>query len=185
VRVIGGSLKRSKLAVIDAQGLRPTPNRVRETLFNWLGASLEGWHCLDMFAGTGALGVEAASRGAARVVLIERQGAAVQSLKATVARLKADACEVLQADALSAMSGLGAQSFDLVFIDPPFDAGLHLRAALAAKPLLKPAGLLYVEAPDEATLLAPLAQGYSLHKQSRAGAVWFGLLINDLESVQP
>ncbi len=182
VRIIGGSLKRSKLAVVDTHGLRPTPNRVRETLFNWLGASLEGWHCLDMFAGTGALGIEAASRGASRVVLMERQGAAAQALKASVARLKADACEVLQADALNAATGLPAHSFDIVFVDPPFDAGLHLRAALAARPLLKPGGLLYIEAPDEATLLAPTAQGYTLHKQSRAAAVWFGLLILDTDT---
>jgi 16S rRNA (guanine966-N2)-methyltransferase len=172
-------MKRSKLAVIDAPGLRPTPNRVRETLFNWLGASLEGWHCLDLFAGTGALGIEAASRGAARVVLVERQAQAVQALKSAATRLKAQACEVLQADAMSAAMTLPKQSFDVIFIDPPFDSALHARAAQAALPLLKDGGMMYVEAPDEATIKAVNAIGLTTHKQSKAGAVWFALLMKD------
>jgi 16S rRNA (guanine966-N2)-methyltransferase len=175
VRVIGGAFKRSKLAVVDAPGLRPTPNRVRETLFNWLGASLDGWHCADLFAGTGALGIEAASRGAAKVVLVERQAKAVLSLKAALLRLKAQGCEVLQMDAMSAANTLPRQSFDVVFIDPPFDTAVHAHAAKVAMPLLKDTGLLYIEAPDDATLKAVAEVGYALHKQSKAGSVWFAL----------
>jgi 16S rRNA (guanine966-N2)-methyltransferase len=178
VRIIGGSLKRSKLAVVSAQGLRPTPNRVRETLFNWLGNSLEGLNCVDMFAGTGALGIEAASRGASHVLLIENNAAAARTLEQNIARLKASACELRQSDAFMALRSLPAQSVDLIFVDPPFDSKLHARAAVAAKHALKVGGLLYLEAPDEATIQAQTALGYELYKLSKAGAVSFALLIN-------
>ena len=103
VRIIGGEWKRSKLPVGLLPGLRPTPDRVRETLFNWLGADLSGWRCLDAFAGSGALGFEAASRGATAVVLLEREVRQARSLEASKLRLKADTLQVVATDALSWM----------------------------------------------------------------------------------
>jgi 16S rRNA (guanine966-N2)-methyltransferase len=176
VRIIGGSYKRSKLAVVSAQGLRPTPNRVRETLFNWLGNSLAGLRCVDMFAGTGALGIEAASRGASHVLLIENHAPAARALEQNIARLKASACELRQSDTFMALRSLPAASVDIVFVDPPFESQLHARAAAAAAHALKPGGLLYLEAPDEATIDAQTALGYTLYKRARAGAVSFALL---------
>jgi 16S rRNA (guanine966-N2)-methyltransferase len=176
VRIIGGRWKRSKLAVADAPGLRPTPDRVRETLFNWLGQGLTGWHCLDAFAGSGALGFEAASRGAARVVLLERDARLVKTLRAAQQRLAAAQVHVEQADALAWMRAARPAQFDLVLLDPPFDANLFEAALSAAVPLLQPEGLIYLEADrafdDEA--LAPL--DLRLHRAGRAGAVHFHLL---------
>ena len=176
VRIIGGQWKRSKLPVADKPGLRPTPDRVRETLFNWLGQDLTGWRCLDAFAGSGALGFEAASRGAAEVVLLERDRALVASLAQTCTRLKANTVRVESADALAWMARAEARRFELVFIDPPFDAQLFVPALQAAASLVVDDGWAYLEAdrvfgPDE---LAPL--GLTLHRQSRAGAVHFHLL---------
>src|SRR3954471_8469384 len=122
VRIIGGQWKRSKLPVTDAPALRPTPDRVRETLFNWLGQDLAGWRCLDAFAGTGALGLEAASRGAAEGVLLERDARLVRGLKAVIERLKATQVRVEVADAIGWMARGAPARYDLVFLDPPFDA---------------------------------------------------------------
>lgn len=176
VRVIGGTWKRSKLPVADKPGLRPTPDRVRETLFNWLGHDLSGWRCLDAFAGSGALGIEAASRGAAEVVLLERDRALAQSLAQTCARLKATTVRVETADALAWMARSEPRRFELVFIDPPFDAQLFEPALRAAAPLVVDDGWLYLEADRAyaADELAPL--GLRIHRQARAGAVHFHLL---------
>src|SRR6185369_1434338 len=119
VRIIGGAWKRSKLPVADRPGLRPTPDRVRETIFNWLGQSLEGWRCVDAFAGSGALGFEAASRGAAEVVLLEADAELVRSLRASQGRLKADALRIEVADAIAWMRRAPPGHFDLVLLDPP------------------------------------------------------------------
>ncbi len=175
VRIIGGQWKRSKLPVPDKPGLRPTPDRVRETLFNWLGQDLTGWRCLDAFAGSGALGFEAASRGAAEVVLLERDAELVRLLRESKQRLKADALRIEPADALAWMSR-GTAAFDLVFLDPPFDAGLFERALSAARTILVPGGLVYLESPDTWTddVLGPL--GYTLQRSARAGAVHYHLL---------
>jgi 16S rRNA (guanine966-N2)-methyltransferase len=173
VRIIAGQWRRSKLPVAEKPGLRPTPDRVRETLFNWLGADLTGWRCLDAFAGSGALGFEAASRGAASVTLLEADGQLVQSLAATASRLRADAIRVLRADALSWMASAPRASFDIVFVDPPFDAGLSEPALAWALPLVVPGGLVYLEAP---AALSELPQGMALHRRSRAGSVHFHLL---------
>jgi 16S rRNA (guanine966-N2)-methyltransferase len=173
VRIIAGQWRRSKLPVAEKPSLRPTPDRVRETLFNWLGADLSGWRCLDAFAGSGALGFEAASRGAESVTLLEADGQLVQSLAATASRLRADAIRVLRADALSWMASAPRSSFDIVFVDPPFDAGLSEPALARALPLVVPGGLVYLEAP---TALSELPPGMALHRQSRAGSVHFHLL---------
>ena len=176
VRIIGGQWKRTKLPVADRPGLRPTPDRVRETLFNWLGQTLDGWRCLDAFAGSGALGFEAASRGAAEVVLLERDPALVASLSATRARLEADAVRVERADALPWMARAAPDAFDVVFLDPPFDSALLGPALVAAARIVVPSGLIYAEA---AAVLDPaeLAElGLEAWRSSRAAAVHAQLL---------
>ncbi len=171
VRIIGGQWKRSKLPVPDLPGLRPTPDRVRETLFNWLGQTLDGWRVLDAFAGSGALGFEAASRGAAEVVMIERDATLVDGLRASQKRLAASAISVHRANALNWMSASAAR-FDLIFLDPPFADDLFDRALAAATPLLTEGGLIYLESPRE---LAPPA-GFTRWRHGRAGAVHFHLV---------
>lgn len=175
VRIIGGQWKRSKLPVADVPGLRPTPDRVRETLFNWLGHDLQGWRCLDAFAGSGALGFEAASRGAAEVVLVERDAALVRSLRESQRRLGAQTLKVEAADALVFMRRAAPRSFELVLLDPPFDANVFEPALAAAAPLAVPGGFVYLEADrplgDEAA-----AVGLRLHRHARAGSVHFHLL---------
>jgi 16S rRNA (guanine966-N2)-methyltransferase len=168
VRLIGGTFKRSRLAVLDRPGLRPTPDRVRETLFNWLGQDLEGWRVLDAFAGTGALGLEAASRGAAQAVLLEQDAPLVAAISSAATRLKAQAVRVERTDALLWMGRCAAESFELIFIDPPFDSGLAARAAQAAARLLVPGGFVFVEAGEEITALPA---GLISHRHARAGAV--------------
>jgi 16S rRNA (guanine(966)-N(2))-methyltransferase RsmD len=181
VRIIGGRWKRSRLPVPDRPGLRPTPDRVRETLFNWLGQDLDGWRCLDAFAGSGALGLEAASRGAAAVTLLEQDPVIVRGLRATAARLGAspDRLEIHAADALAWMrqrAVRGPGDFDLVMLDPPFAAELFDAALAAAVPLLAPGGLVYLEADraPEAALLQRL--GLDVWREGRAGAVQFRLM---------
>lgn len=176
VRIIGGQWRRSKLPVADLPGLRPTPDRVRETLFNWLGQDLSGWRCLDAFAGSGALGFEAASRGAAEVVLVEREGALVRSLRASQQRLGATALTVQQADGLAFMRRSPADRYEVVFLDPPFDAGLFEPALAAAAPLVVPAGYVYLESDGPCDEAALAALDLRLHRSARAGAVHFHLL---------
>jgi 16S rRNA (guanine(966)-N(2))-methyltransferase RsmD len=176
VRVIGGAWKRSKLPVADRPGLRPTPDRVRETLFNWLGPSLDGWRCVDAFAGSGALGFEAASRGAADVVLLERDPALVASLQAVRERLHADAVRVERADALQWLARAAAASVDLVFLDPPFDAPLLAPALAAAARIVRDGGFVYVEAAASIGAGTAAATGLEPHRAGRAGAVHFQLL---------
>ena len=176
VRIIGGLWKRSRLPVVDHPGLRPTPARVRETLFNWLGPSLDGWRCLDAFAGTGALGFEAASRGAADVVLIERERALVAGLAATKLRLAADNVRVERSDALQWMARAAPASFDLVLLDPPFDAGLTASALAFARRIIAPGGFVYVEAATAVTPADIAAAGLEAWRQGQAGAVHFQLL---------
>jgi 16S rRNA (guanine(966)-N(2))-methyltransferase RsmD len=175
VRIVGGRLKRSRLPVAEAPGLRPTPDRVRETLFNWLGADLAGWRCVDAFAGSGALGFEAASRGAAQVVLVERDRRLAASLAATARRLGADAVRVACDDAIAWMARADAGHWDLVLLDPPFDSGLSAPALSAALRLVAPGGFVYVEGP--AMVEAP--PGWRVHRASRAGAVHYALLAPD------
>ena len=176
VRIIGGQWKRTKLPVSDVPGLRPTPDRVRETVFNWLGQNLSGWRCLDAFAGSGALGFEAASRGAANVVLIERDRKLAASLAAVKQRLDAGQLRVESADALAWMARCPPSSFELVFIDPPFDAALMEPALAAAVRLLVPTGLVYAESGDPLATSMLQLHGLAVHRQGRAGAVHFHLL---------
>ncbi len=177
IRIIGGQYKRTKLPVPSHPGLRPTPDRVRETLFNWLGQDLTGWRCADVFAGTGALGFEAASRGAAEVLLCEQDPVLVLRLKAVQARLQASMVKIERGDALGALRRLPAGSMQLVFLDPPFESTVFESVLKAAAQAISPTGLVYLEAPrawlDEELL--PL--GLRVHRSGKAGAVHFHLLV--------
>ena len=176
IRIIGGQWKRTKLKVADKPGLRPTPDRVRETLFNWLGQDLGGLRCLDAFAGTGALGFEAASRGALEVTLVEQDSVLVVQLKGTQEHLKAHTVKVLRGEGVAALRHATPASLNVIFLDPPFDANLHASALAAAAPALAAGGWIFLEAPTlwTDTLLAPL--GLKVHRHLKAGAVHAHLL---------
>lgn len=179
LRLVGGRWRRRRLPVPTAPGLRPTPDRVRETLFNWLGQVLDGWRVLDAFAGTGALGLEAASRGAARVELLEHDRRLAAGLRATVRSLgaEAEACvQVQAADALAWMRQAPPGGYDLILLDPPFGLGLDVAALQAATGLLAPGGWLYLEAERELPPAALAGSGLALHRRQRAGAVHAQLL---------
>ena len=176
VRIIGGQWKRTKLPVPDKPGLRPTPDRVRETLFNWLGQDLGGWRCIDVFAGTGALGLEAASRGAADVMLVEQDAQLVSQLRAMQEKLGADAVRVERGNGLTVLGRQAPASIDLVFLDPPFDAGLYEKALAATAPALSADGLVYLEAPSEWNDSALEPYGLAVARHLRAGAVHAHLL---------
>jgi 16S rRNA (guanine966-N2)-methyltransferase len=176
VRIIGGQWKRSKLPVADRPGLRPTPDRVRETLFNWLGQDLTGWRCVDAFAGTGALGFEAASRGAQEVTLVEQDAGLVAQLRKIREQLKAETVQVQRGDGIAALKAWPAGSADLVLLDPPFDASLFAPALQAAARAVAVGGYVYLEAPaacgeEQLSLL-----GLELHRHLKAGAVHAHLL---------
>ena len=176
VRIIGGQWKRTRLPVPQLPGLRPTPDRVRETLFNWLGQDLTGWRCLDAFAGTGALGLEAASRGAAAVQLVEQDAGLVARLGQLCQRLQARAVQVRRGDGMAALQQCAPASQDLIFLDPPFESPLFQPALQAAARALAPRGFVYLEAPTQwtAEALAPL--GLAPHRHLKAGAVHAHLL---------
>ena len=176
VRIIGGLYKRSKIPVADRPGLRPTPDRVRETLFNWLGQDLTGWRCADVFAGTGVLGFEAASRGAAEVFVCEQDPVLVDKLKALQARLKADAVKVERGDGVSLLRRMGAGSLQLIFIDPPFESALFEPALKAASQAVHEKGFVYLEAPKPWLDEELSALGLEVHRSGKAGAVHFHLL---------
>ena len=172
VRIIGGKHRGRKLPVADAPGLRPTPDRVRETLFNWLGQNLTGWHCLDLFAGSGALGFEAASRGAASVVLVEQSSAVARGLQAAAELLKEPALSVVCADALAYLKK-PLRPLDLVFVDPPYGQGWLDRIIMPLLPHLADDARLYVEA--ESALPDVLAPGVHCLKRGQAGQVHYHL----------
>lgn len=169
IRIIGGSLRGSRLAVADAHGLRPTPDRVRETLFNWLMPVIDGATCLDLFAGSGALGIEALSRGAARVDFVESDRALAAALRENLQRLKQTA-DVACADAIGLLPALRCQ-YDVVFIDPPFARQMweSVAQALENSGRLAAHAWIYLESPAETALELP--SNWQLHRQARAGAV--------------
>lgn len=174
VRIIGGTLRNSRLDVPELPGLRPTPERVRETLFNWLAPTLAGVHALDLCAGTGALGIEALSRGAAGVQFVEREQRAVQALRDNLARLKANGGEVTHADALPFLQG-ASNAYGLVFLDPPF--ALDLWTALAQRleqgSWLTAQAWIYVESPRGRALELP--SNWLAHRRGEAGEVGYAL----------
>ena len=171
VRIVGGNLRGSKLAVPALADLRPTPQRLRETLFNWLMPAIDGARALDVFAGSGALGIEALSRGATHALMFERDRAQAARISADLARLRVDGGEVRCVDAMQALEEAPAQPFDVAFLDPPFDAGLWTRAAAALEERgwLMSRAYVYVEMPESADFIAPAS--WSLLRESRAGAV--------------
>ena len=157
VRIIAGQYRRRLLPVVAADGLRPTPDRVRQTVFNWLehqlGGHWAGVHALDLFAGTGALGLEAASRGAASVLLCEQNPTAARQLQASVALLGASACTVRPRDALAVLNGLPSSAVNLLFLDPPFGAGWLEKLSTPCQRVLADGALVYIE--SESPLLVP------------------------------
>jgi 16S rRNA (guanine966-N2)-methyltransferase len=171
VRIIGGEFRGRRLDVVARPDLRPTPDRVRETLFNWLGQRLDGLACLDLFAGSGALGFEAASRGAARVVMVENDRAAFESLKASLAAIGAKQVELVFGDAFDFLRN-GRENFDVVFLDPPFGQNAlasvfeHLPGRMAG------GARVYVEAPEPIEVPPPWRE----LKGARAGQVSYQLL---------
>ncbi|HEY0501952.1 MAG TPA: 16S rRNA (guanine(966)-N(2))-methyltransferase RsmD [Lysobacter sp.] len=174
VRLIGGRWRGTRLAVPDAPGLRPTSDRVRETLFNWLMPVLPGARVLDLFAGSGALGLEALSRGAANAVLVERDPVLAQALRETAARLQGgEAATVVQADALAWLTAQPADAFDLAFVDPPFAAGLWNEALPRLLPRLAAKAWLYLESPPEAAPVLP--PDWELHREGRTREVRYAL----------
>ncbi|MDE2156414.1 MAG: 16S rRNA (guanine(966)-N(2))-methyltransferase RsmD [Xanthomonadaceae bacterium] len=173
IRIIGGSLRNSRLEVPDLPGLRPTAERVRETLFNWLAPVIAGARCLDLCAGTGALGIEALSRGAASVQFVERDVRAAQVLRGNLVRLKATAGKVAVLAAEEFLAG-PPQPHDLVFLDPPF--ALELWAPLARqleRGWLAAQAMIYVESPRQG--VPELPRNWMLQREGRAGEVRFAL----------
>ena len=171
VRIIGGAWRSRLIRFAPRADLRPTPDRVRETLFNWLGQDLTGKDCLDLFAGSGALGFEAASRGARRVVMVERDAPAFQMLATNRAALGATQVELTRADALEFLRGDHGQ-YHIIFLDPPFRTDHWSSMLSLLPPRLKAGGLVYCESGDAAAR----APGWDVWKAARAGQVAYQLL---------
>lgn len=175
VRIVGGHWRSRNIGFPDVDGLRPTADRVRETLFNWLGQSLHGKHCLDAFAGSGALGFEAASRGAASVTMCELDRSALIFLRENALALEAANCTIIAGDSVKWLER-SSTVFDIVFCDPPFADGLHEPFLSAISSHIMPESLVYVESGAPLDKLPVVAAGYDLVKSAKAGAVFFGLL---------
>jgi 16S rRNA (guanine966-N2)-methyltransferase len=176
LRIVAGIWRSRLLDIADVQGLRPTPERIRETLFNWLSPQLHGARCLDLFAGTGALGLEALSRGAGSAVFVERSGVAARQLEKNIAALGATAATVRQQDASDYLSSRPEARFDLVFLDPPFAADLLEETCklLATRELLADGALVYLEQ-DRSSPEPELPDGWQMIKNKTAGMVRYML----------
>jgi 16S rRNA (guanine966-N2)-methyltransferase len=175
IKIIGGQWRSRQIDVLDAEGLRPTPNRVRETLFNWLQSDIFNSHCLDLFAGSGALSFEAASRGAKTVVQIENNPTACEVLKSNAEKLGASQIQVIQTDALTYLTKIPANPFDIIFIDPPFGLNLVAQSGelLEKNNWLAPYAKIYIE--TETTLTFELPERWQLLKSKVAGEVAYRL----------
>ncbi len=171
VRIIGGELRSRMISLPDAEGLRPTPDRVRETLFNWLGQTLYGRTCLDLFAGSGALGFEAASRGAERVVMVERNPAVLRALQNNVKKLGCANVFVQGLDGLEFVSR-DAKQYDVIFLDPPFQSDYLPRLLEILPQRLNKNGVVYVESGAAITVPPP----WQVVKSGKAGQVHYQLL---------
>lgn len=173
IRIVGGQYRRTPVAVVDAAGLRPTPDRVRETLFNWLnhlwGGEFANKSVLDLFAGSGALGFEAASRGVRHVQMVERDKNALAALRALRDKLGADQIRIHAGDALATLQRMDASRFDLILLDPPFGQQWLPRIWPLLPAVLAPGGLVYVE--SETALEPP--ENFTLLRQDKAGAVHY------------
>ncbi len=178
IRITGGTWRSRLIAVAGIRGLRPTPDRVRQTLFNWLGQDLSGQSCLDLFAGSGVLGFEAASRGAARVTLVEQDQGAFAALRQNAQALGGAQLELVRADALTFMrsaaesGGPGRERYDLVFLDPPYRQGWLARIEPLLQNIANPGARLYVEAEHAVESLGEWASV----RAGRAGQVYYHLL---------
>ncbi len=175
VRIISGAWRGRRLQVPNVAGLRPTPDRVRETVFNWLRPWLSGAHCIDLFAGTGALCLEALSQGAARVVMVEKRPAIAANLRLSVAALAAENAEVVEADAIEHLAG-PVEQFDIIFVDPPFQSDLIARSSqmIEQHGWLVSGGFAYIEAPREMATL-PIPDSWELIRSQQAGNVGYHL----------
>lgn len=176
VKIIAGRWRGAKIPVLLKDHIRPTPARVRETLFNWLRPYLPGSHCLDLFAGSGALGFEAISRGAQHATLVDNDRAVTQLLSKQIARLNSPQIQLVNADSLKFIADISRQ-FDIVFLDPPFTKFKieNILRVLAAQNVLKPGALVYAEsAPENFPQHLPADWGW--RRQSRAGQVEYGLI---------
>lgn len=180
LRIIGGQW-RSRLVEFSAEdGVRPTPDRVRQTVFDWLAPRIEGAQCLDLFAGSGALGLEALSRGAGFVRFIETGREQVAKITAAIAKLGAgERAEVRRLDAMTELSR-PHEKFDVVFLDPPYESGLLARALPLLPALLKPEARVYLEWPGEAR--PELPSGFVWQRDKSAGRVSFGLVTHTQET---
>jgi 16S rRNA (guanine966-N2)-methyltransferase len=184
VRIIGGRWKRTPLSVPDIEGLRPSPDRVRETLFNWIGPAIAGQRVLDLFAGTGALGLESLSRGATRAILVERDPRACVGIRSVVTRLGAEQAHLIEGDALAALDGFAQRSerFTLVFLDPPFRQDWLIRVLPGVGRVLAPRALLYVEserrmAAEEIDQGLGIGAEVDLVRSDKAGQVHYHLFV--------
>lgn len=177
LRIIGGKWRGRRIRFPGRPGIRPSPDRVRETLFNWLAPVVEGSRCLDLFAGSGALGLEALSRGAAAATFIESDRLGADGLREIAAKLAPGLAVVLQADALRWLEG-PPQLFDIAFLDPPFESGLLAEAVrrLDSGGWLAPGAFVYLETPAKAGAPA-LPAGWVLHRSGKAGAVGYHLAL--------
>ncbi len=175
VRIGAGEWRSRIVQFPDADGLRPTPDRVRATVFNWLGQSLVGKVCLDAFAGSGALGFEAASRGADHVFMCETNALALKALRENTTLLQASRCQVVAKDVLVWLKN-SPTVFDVVFCDPPFNAGLIEPFLTAIAKHLAPTGVVYLESGILYKNMPIICENYEVLKSSKAGAVHFGLL---------
>ena len=185
VRIVGGTLRGRKIAFPDAAGLRPTGDRIRETLFNWLAPVLPGSRCLDLFAGSGVLGIEAASRGAAEVVLVESAPRVASALRQTIDELRlGGSVRLVEADALHWLATAAPVRCDVAFLDPPFAAGLMAEAiaALETGGWLADAALIYLER-AEAQGPWPVPSSWTLLRDKRAGQVSYALARRGVENV--
>ena len=182
LRIIGGRWRGTRLIFPDIEAIRPSPDRVRETLFNWLQTTIVGARCLDLFAGSGAIGFEALSRGASGVVFVDREPLIGRYLRETLARLGAENGQVIVTDALAYLARATGK-FDIVFLDPPFGKGLIAPVvdALVNRDLLTPQSIVYVECEAEMAT-PPLPQGWVLAKSKRAGQVGYHLAIRSTSS---
>ena len=176
LRIVAGNWRSRLLDVADVPGLRPTSQRIRETLFNWLSMRIPGARCLDLFAGTGALGLEALSRGARSVVFVERSAQAAAMLRNNIGVLDAESASVIQADAAAWLQGEHGQAFDIAFLDPPFAADLldDLCRLLEQQDVLASDALIYLEQ-DKSKPEPRLPDGWRLLKNKTAGSVRYML----------
>ena len=177
VRIIGGEWRGRRLPVGDLPGLRPSGDRSRATLFNWLQAHVRGAVCVDLFAGSGALGLEAASRGAAEVILVEKLRVAARDLRDILLVLKADQVTVVEADALHWLHSRPAQSLDIAFVDPPFGLHLETRALelIRNRDCIRTGGFVYFETARKATAIVP-GPGWETVREKTVGDVRLLLL---------